>query len=231
MDIASNSGLVNTQISVSDWVLIGSTIVLAATAFLAPYLIERWKFIYKSPKLRIKFRLAPPYCHLTQMVGPNVDFPVYYFRFLVENTGKSQAEECEVFLEKVSKENSAGDMVEIKNFSPVNLKWSGIRDPLKRIIQPDKEIFCDIGRIHHPDYNYKSKYRNISERDQKTNKFTFELPEVYYSQWDCLVPGKYTLTISVYSKNTKKITRHFMVSWTGRWEDEEPEMFNEVVIS
>lgn len=214
-----------------DWIQIGTTIVLAGTAFLAPYVLERWKFSYRAPKLKIKFKLAPPDCHQTQMIGPNLSYPVYYFRFLVENTGKTQAEDCEVFLEKIYKENSAEKMVEVKNFSPVNLKWSGIRDSFKRLIQPGKGMYCDIGRIQHPDHIYKSAYRNISERDQKSNKFIFELPERYYSQWDCLVPGKYELIISVYSKNSEKVTRQFSLSWTGNWEDEEPNIFNELVIN
>jgi len=213
-----------------DWIQTISTIVLAGTAFVAPYIIERWKFTYRSPKLKIKFKFAPPGCHQTQMVGQNLSFPVYYFRFLVENIGKTQAEGCEVYLEKIFKENSAGEIVQINNFSPVNLKWSGAREPINRLIQPGKEMYCDIGRIQHPNYPYPSQYRNFSEKDQKTNNFIFELPEIYYSQWDCLTPGKYSLLVSVYSKNAEKITRLFKLSWTGKWEDVESDMFNEIVI-
>ena len=204
---------------------------MAITAFLAPYAIERWKFTYRSPKLRIKFKLAPPGCHQTQMKKGSLKFPVYYFRFLIENFGKTQAEKCEVLLEKIFKENSAGKMIEYKNFSPVNLKWSGIRDPYEKTIQPGRKIYCDLGRVQHPDHKYHSIYRNISERDQAVNKFTFELPERYYSQWDCLTPGKYKIIISVYSKNAEKITRQFNLSWSGKWEDEDKDMFNELVIS
>lgn len=214
-----------------DWIQIGMTIVLSGTAFLVPCVLEKWKFSYRAPKLKIKFKLSPPDCHQTQMIGQNLSYPVYYFRFIVENAGKTQAEDCEVFLEKIYKEDSAGKMVEIKNFSPVNLKWSGIRDPFKRLIQPGKEMYCDIGRIQHPDHIYKSTYRNISERDQKANKFIFELPERYYSQWDCLAPGKYELIVSVYSKNAEKVTRQFSLSWTGNWKDEESNIFNELVIN
>ena len=135
-----------------------------------------------------------------------------------------------VFLEKIYKENSAGEAIEVKNFSPVNLKWSGIIDPYKRVIQPGKEMFCDIGRIQHPEHVYKSAYRKISEKDQKANKFIFELPERYYSQWDCLTPSTYKLIVSVYSANAEKTTREFRLLWTGKWKDEESDMFNEIVI-
>lgn len=214
-----------------DWIQTISTLVLAGTAFLVPYLIERWKYTYRSPKLRIYFKLSPPYCHQTQMGSGNTGFPVYYFRFLVENTGKTQAENCEVLLERVSKENSAGEMIEFKNFSPVNLKWSGIRDQFTRTIQPGRKMFCDIGRIHDPNNNYQSIYKNISDKEQKTNKFAFEFPERYFGQWDCLIPGKYKLFLSIYSKNANKITKEFNLSWSGEWKDSEAKMFDELVIS
>lgn len=227
---ATTSATLISQIKISDWVQIGSTLVLAATAYIAPYLIEKWKFTYRSPNLKIKFKLIPPDCHLTHWNENGIKSPVYYFRFLVENIGKTQAESCEVYLEKIYKENSAGEMIEDQNFTPLNLKWSGLRDPIARTIQPGKEMFCDIGRIHHPSHNYKSVYQNISRRDQNLNKFAFELPERYYSQWDCLIPGNYIIVISVYSKNAKKVTKKFNISWSGKWEDNEVNMFNELVI-
>lgn len=214
-----------------DWIQTISTLVLAGTAFLAPYLIERWKYTYRSPKLKIYFKLYPPYCHQTQMGSGNTGFPVYYFRFLVKNTGKTQAENCEVLLERVSKENSAGEMIELKNFSAINLKWSGIRDQFTRTIQPERKMFCDIGRIHHPNNNYQSIYKNISDKEQKTNKFAFEFPERYFGQWDCLIHGKYKLFLSIYSKNANKVTKEFNLSWSGEWKDSEAEMFDELVIS
>jgi len=218
------------QIPAIGWVQISSTIILAGTAFLAPYLIEKWKFRYRSPKLKIKFELAPPGCHLTQWNRDGTKFPVYYFRFLVENYGKTQADACEAILEKIFSENSAGEMIEYKNFTPVNLKWSGVRNPIEKTIQPDRKVFCDLGRIHHPSYNYKSMYKNFPKKDQASNKFVFELPEVYYSQWDCLIPGRYKIIVSIYSKNAEKVTRQFAVLWTGKWQDYESNMFNQLVI-
>lgn len=171
-----------------------------------------------------------PDCHLTQAKGGEVSFPIYYFRFLVENVGKTQAEECEVLLEKVFRENSAGEMIEWNNFTPVNLKWSGIRDPINKTIQPDRKVYCDIGNIPHPNHCYASIYREANTEDQKKNKFVFELPEKYYSQWDCLLPGKYKFTISIYGKNIKKVTKSFNISWSGKWKEKETDMFEELVI-
>ena len=216
---------------IKDWIQIGSTVALAVTALITPVVAEWFKSYYRLPKLRIRFKLASPDCHQTQMIGEKVNFPVYYFRFLVENYGKTQAEECEVLLEKISKANSAGKMIEDNNFTPVNLKWTGIWKPYERTIQPGRAVYCDLGRVQSPNYNYQSIYRGISPEEQEVNKFAFELPEKYYSQWDCLTPGKYEIGVSVYSKNCKKTSRKFSLSWSGKWKDKDSEMFNELVVT
>ncbi|MFA6270534.1 MAG: hypothetical protein WC657_05015 [Candidatus Paceibacterota bacterium] len=178
----------------------------------------------------MKFRQKPPDCHLTQMGAGSNGIPVYYFRLTVENLGKTQAEECEVFLEKIYKKNSLGKMVRIKNFTPINLKWSGIREQFKRDIQPNKAMFCDIGRIQHPKNPYISQYRNISTSQQNENKFAFELPEIYFGQWDCVLAGEYSFYISVYSKNAEKVSESFKLMWTGKWKNKDVNMFKEIKI-
>lgn len=216
---------------IKDWIQIGSTILLAGTAFIAPYLVELWKYRYNSPVLKINFELSRPLCHQTKWHENDYFSPVYYFRFIVENTGKTQAEECEVFLEKIYKDDGLGKMIEFKNFTPANLKWSGLRDPFSRKIQPGKKMICDIGRIHHPHYHYTPDYREFTPEELSQNKFVFEHPERYYSQWDCLVPGKYKINVAVYCRNAQKITREFSILWSGKWKDSDIDMFKELIIS
>lgn len=218
-------------ITASDWVLIITTLLLSSVAFIAPYVIERWKYRFYSAKLKFKFHHSPPDCHKTEMRGLGVSYPVYYFRFRVENTGKVQAEQCEVVLETIRKENSADELVELKGFSPVSLKWSGTPDSKYYTIQPGREFFCDIGRVEHPDHEPVSVYYDIQEDQKRQNKFFFELPIRHFSQWDCLVPGRYEVKISIYSKNAKRVTKAFKVFWSGNWKDKESDMLNELVIS
>lgn len=219
------------DIQISEWVLIGTTLLLAGVAFLAPYVIEKWKYNFYSAKLDFIFFHKPPYCHITEMKGLGVNFPVYYFRFEVVNNGKVQAEQCEAVLEKIWKENSAGEFKKFTGFSPVSLKWSGIEMPKYLTIQPDRKNFCDIGRIHHPNYEPESVYRAISTEEEKQNKFFFELPDRFYAQWDCLIHGNYKIEIAIYSKNAKRISRTFKISWSGTWKDQENNMLDELVIS
>lgn len=218
------------KIEISDWVLIITTLLLASVAFLAPYIIERWKYIFYSAKLVFKFSHTPPYCHITEMRGSGLSFPVYYFRFKVVNNGKVQAEQCEAVLEKIWKENSSGELKELTGFSPVSLKWSGTKAEKYFTIQPGREPFCDIGRIHQPNYEPLSIYRSINKEEESQNKFFFELPARFYSQWDCLIPGKYQIEVTIYSKNAKKISKKFKITWSGIWKEKEADMLNELVI-
>jgi len=218
-------------LSFGDMVLIGSTLILAATAFTAPYVIERWKHKFFAPKLFFEFFHRPPYCHLTEMRTSSAKFPVYYFRFVVVNKGKSQAEQCEAVLEMIRKENNAGGLEEWVGFSPVSLRWSGVTNSKYLTIQPGRKIFCDIGRIHHPQHEPESTYKDISAEEKKKNKFFFESPKRFFVQWDCLVPGKYQIEIVVYSSNSEKVSKKFRLAWSGNWKDKEPDMLNELVIS
>lgn len=230
MEISTSTGIL-ASVSIGDWVLVFSTGVLAITAFVAPYILEKWKHYFYSAKMEFKFFHTPPYCHKTEMRRSDVRFPVYYFRFKVRNKGKTEAERCEVVLERIWKRDSEGSFNELTGFSPVPLKWSGTLNEKYFTIQPDREVFCDIGRIHQPTHEPLSVYQGVTSEEERLNKFFFELPERYYAQQDYLVPGTYRIEISIYSKNARKISKKFEISWSGIWKDQESNMLNELIIS
>lgn len=216
--------------------MFGVTLSLAVIALAVPFITEIFRSKYRAPKLRIKFNFAPPDCHLTTL-GKVV--PVYYFRFLVENIGKTQAEECEVVLQNILKKQKSGEYKSVNFSTAVNLKWSGINTerssttiPVVRTIQPEREVLCDLGRIIHPDYKEETVYWKATPNEKKTNKFMFEIPvEKPYAQWDCLIPGEYKVIVSVYSKNAHREKAEFDIHWSGIWADEEKKMFKELAIA
>jgi len=57
------------------------------------------------------------------------------------------------------------------------------------------------------------------------------LQQSFFSQWDCLIPGRYEIKITIYSKNAEKVSRKFKIIWSGNWKDKESEMLDELVIS
>ena len=131
------------------------TFLAVLVALFGPFLVEKWKRKYGEARLGIEFAHKPPDCHRTIFNG-NDGWPVYYFRFRVSNTGKTQSEETEAILESIHKLNVSGRYELETNFTPVNLKWSA-RD-LHRTIQPGRSVFCDLGRIHHPNIEQESVY-------------------------------------------------------------------------
>lgn len=230
----------------SDWVLIGSTIILAVTALIAPHVYDFIKRWWLAPKLEIEFVHRPPYSYKTirktpkevpqQIVVagtlPEV-FPVFYCRFGVHNKGKSQAKLCEAVLEEIWIADSSGTFHKDENFSPVNLNWVGFKGQPYININPDRHVFCDIGHLSSPEYQRYfefSRYALISEEDQKKLKFFLDLHIYYFAQRDSLIPGNHKIKVAIYSENAPKCEKMFQISWSGVWKDTEEEMFRELVI-
>lgn len=216
-------------LNVSDWVLIGATLFLGVCALFVPFLAELIKRKLFAPSLRILFAQENPYCHLTKWSN---GLPVYYFRFQVSNDGKSQARFCEAVLEELWLQDSSGKFIQDKNFSPVNLNWvkqSEHREGHFVSINPKRKVFCDIGHISSPLVNERSQF--FLERDNQSLKFIFDTPIKFFSQRDCVSPGKAKIKIGVYSENAPKCERIFQVAWSGNWKDPEEDMFREIVIS
>ena len=214
----------------SEW----PTLVLAISAFAVLFLSPVVRDKYFSRKLFVEFHfgVGSPYSHQTTARGRNIEFPVYYFSFSVHNEGKMQADDCEAVLERVWQVGDAGNKHEWKSFLPVNLKWAGEnprrnfeRACYKTIYPGGRKVFCNIGHITPLEHQDESAYRGITEEQRQKNKLFFELPQKFYSQWDCLLPGKYQIQISVYSKNAAKKTKTFNISWSGEWKEREKEMF------
>ena len=130
------------------------TLILAAAAFAAPYYIARALRKYYAPELDIEFKDKDPYCRhakTAQGTGP------YYCHFVVVNSGRSQADDCEAVLERIwdwCGEKKNLEWQEQKNFIPVSLKWAAEnprenfeRACFKTIYPGGRKYFCDIGRV------------------------------------------------------------------------------------
>lgn len=197
--------------------------------------IKRWKF---APQLSVDFELGAPFCHKTRWrprPGGNVDYdePVYYCRFRVKNTGKTQARSCEALLEELWIYDSSGRPQPFPNFSAVHLKWVGSQSKFEDINPDRRSVYCDIGYVSSRTYQDRYESRAVIDvpgRGGNDLRFVLELRQVFYSQPSCLVPGKYLLGVALYAENAACVRLFFEVTWSGRWQDTEPEMFRELVI-
>lgn len=222
----------------TDRVMIVTTLFLGIIALIVPYFSERFKRKLFSPTCIFSFSLSPPDCHLTNWteVSNIIEKPVYYFRFLITNTGKSTLLNCENVVEEIWHFDSSGKPIKVKNFSPVNLKWSGQHGKQFINLNPGRREFCDIGYM--PTLAYQknqsitqnSILQNISGYNKQELRFAFEFAKNFNSQLNCLPPGKYAIKITTYSENYKSVTNNLKISWSGEWKDREEDFFKELVI-
>lgn len=200
---------------------------------LAPYVGEELKRRRLAPRLEIDFRLAPPWCHRTKW---STGEPVYYFRFTVTNHGRSQAQRCEAaVLTDLWVYDSSGNADKLANFSPVSLKWSGIapQGNFQDINPRRPPYYCDIGHVSSERHQRATETQmaiDVPGHGGDVLRFFFEMPTFFFSQPNCLAPGRYAIKVGVYSENAKKVERCFDISWSGTWQDGETEMFREIVI-
>ena len=223
----------------SDKILIGTAILLAIVALFVPYFTELIRRYLFRPKLKIEFHLGYPGCHkpFFSSTYPGVDLdeklkPVYYFGFSVWNNGKSTCRNVENSLEEIWKENSAGEPVQIEDFTPVNLKWRLNFEKFMQDINTDRKLYCNFGYV--PTKAYQERHdKLILPRGYTGNdlKFVLNLTTVLNVQLNCFPPGRYILKINTYSENHKTISTYFRIVWSGKWKDEEDAMFQELVIS
>jgi len=89
----------------------------------------------------------------------------------VLNEGKSQARFCEAVLNELWLADISGHLIKDPNFSSINLNWSSQLQPKQFLdINPERELFCDIGHISSPDFQ---KNKEISQfyTDNREVKF------------------------------------------------------------
>jgi hypothetical protein len=219
----------------TDWVLIATALFLGACALFVPYLAEIVKRKLFAPELEISFELKPPFCHRTIWRSKPASYqqisePVYYFRFQVVNGGRTQARLCEAVLENLWVYDPSDEAAKYANFSPVNMRWAAT--PSQFIdINPGRTVFCDIGHISSPDYQRKiekSSFIDPPDYNGIALRFALDIQQIFYSQPNCLPPGKYVLEVGLYSENARRQRQCFEVSWSGKWLDDLDEMFRQI---
>jgi hypothetical protein len=234
--IRSLTSIISRNLNVA---LVLTNVFLGIVALSVPYFTKYLERHVFTPKLDILFKLEPPFCHLTSwriisVNGNPVSEPVYYFRFLVRNAGKSRARGCEVVLNGLWIHKD-GQKKKIQNFSPINLQWTagvvGQAPPQYIDINPENRgYFCNIGHISSRRYQIeREKFIDAPGFPACTanhSRFMFDFLQVFNAQSNYLCPGiKYTLEIGVYSENSSYKNAFFDILWSGNWKDRQEDMF------
>lgn len=165
-----------------------------------------------------------------QIIEERVDY--FFFRVLIENTGREPARNVEVYAKQLFRQQADGSWAEVTTFPPMNLKWSWF-DPMVHyhIINPHTGRHCDIGHIMEP----STRQRFADE--QNPNLYlepeqvclAFELIFTPNNRTYIVEPGHYRLVIDVVAENArpKQFTGQIYVQ--GRWYSDETKMLSDGV--
>lgn len=223
----------------SDWVQFGGVLFLGfmalVIAVLGPYAGDTFRKRLLSPKLRLNYKNEPPYCHKTKQkythIAPPEEFPTYYFRFTIENHGKTLARSCEVVLEEVWTADEQGEYQRVKEFWTTNLTLQG---NLYMDINPGRPpIYVDIGHISSPECQKTRDLRYSIHTDKTDNyRFIFNFPEGQhlFARIDSRPRGKHLFKVAIVGENFEPIRRYFVLSWSGNWTEDEQQMIQKEAI-
>lgn len=226
--------------STADIVLIASTLFLAAVAIFGPAYADRFKDSRLRPVLEIHFHQSPPDCHATDallVLSPSQKSKerCFIYRFRVVNTGKIQARKCEAVVEGLAIADDNGRFELYPRYTPVRLVWgSGFEEFVD--INPRRHFFCDFFAIPSADFqkvhrDLYSAYVDLEYRPSFDLGIVLNVKSVFFSQPNRLPPGRYRIDVAIYSENADKVSKSFLVNWSGVWDRQEPQMFRECVVT
>lgn len=211
--------------SLVDWLIGIGTILLALAAFVT--IISNYiKKYYSRPKINISIQVEPPDCHKTKF-GNIID--TYYCRFKVENNGKTQANNVELMVSKLYKKKDDGKYKELKDITPLNLRWSYFNTPYVNI-SPNLFKHCDLIYIVKmidikaicPAYTPPKNCKVLFAFDFITKLNTFDFIRE---------PGKYAIeVIASFSNCSENIKKFFRIEVKDIWYDNQDKMLKENIV-
>jgi hypothetical protein len=192
-----------------------------------------------APKLAIEFSQTPPDCHkttctITKPIDGQVAVvsakPAFYFRFRVVNKGKTTANKCEAVLTKLFYE-SDNRWMPYENYTAINLVWGAFAGEYVDI-NPERTVGCNLLHILEPsqqDY-FKGSYVNPEGIKEYPVGIILDVKGALSCQPNRLPAGKYKIIVEIYAENAKKITKEFVITWSGQWKEKLDGIFDEISI-
>ena len=181
--------------SIESWTAAGAigqilgALATFAVAVIAVFQHGIWHLV-RHPILVPSCRAQRPQCQLVDMQAkPGVWQTVCYCRIQVTNTGKAAAEQLEIYLKRLERQE-AGGYVPINDFLPMNLVWTHIGSPILPALSPGFPRYCDLGFAAPVDG------RRILFGDERlVFQLTTEFPYARCNQH--LLPGRYKLHLLI----------------------------------
>ena len=208
----------------AQWVAAGVTFAAVLVALFKDEFLRRWR----RPELQVSIKLQPPDCHkmtITRMPdGLRAD--CYYLRLWIKNTGKTRAEQVQVFADKLLRESADGSFRDVHTFLPMNLQWAHGHEIFAIGISPQMGKHCDLGRIINPALR-KQFGDDLQDLPDTQPILGLDL-EFKASTMGYLVrPGKYQLQLKIAGSNANVVRKTIEITLKESWFDAEARMYTE----
>lgn len=211
------------------WVMWVPLFGVLAALFLGAGGGDWMKSWFKKPKLNISIKVASPDCHKTSFYRSGVDRKVcdtYYFRFRIENSGNSYAENVEAMVTDVYKKRD-GQYEKVTSFLPLNLVWSHYLQLTMPKIQPKLFKHLDFGHILKQEPAYLERF-NISEEPNVI--FELDVAVRPNTGSHILLPGDYKVKIVFAGNNVDPVEKTYHLIINDVWDDDENRMLQNNVL-
>ncbi len=177
---------------------------------------KQFRNYFSKPILSASIELKSPDCHRITVVYPEIaqKEESYYFRLRISNSGKTAANNVEITVLELLK-NEGNGYKKDKDFLPLNLVWAHTHEVEKRRILP--------GTFKHCDFFHTTSNPNI-----KIKFDTNVVPNrVKGGRYPTIVnPGKYRVIILIAADDIEVSKFSFDIQFTGNFFLDEKEMFS-----
>jgi hypothetical protein len=216
--------------AIATFVMALATLALAAVAVFQDR-IHAW---LRRPNLILGFRLAPPDCHktklrYTELNGVVHETDCYMLRLSIANSGRGKAENVEVIAENLERKLPDGSYEQVTTFMRMNLTWSHTGRVFRDAISPQTAKDCDVAHIVKP----SQRHQFPGEDDphfEHGKAILYFYTEVRPTNLSYLCPpGDYRLHITLAAANAPPVRQILTINVTGRWYDDENDMFKDGV--
>jgi hypothetical protein len=222
---------------IADWIQAGLTFLAVLVALFKEDITRKWR----RPDLKASIRPSAPdrvktKIYFRQDHGVTTQGDCYYLRIWVENEGKRQAKDVEVFAAELQRCVADGHFERVGRFLPMDLTWThSLGKPGSRThrdISPKMGKHCDLGYILKPagrqtavDQGFTALTLPDVPDDQTVLALTTEKKPSTLGH--LIGPGEYRLKIEVAAANQKPVPKNFKIVLSGAWYDDETKMLSE----
>jgi len=222
--------------TLTDWLPLVSAVLTLLAILVALFKDKFWAWAQR-PRLSVRIKMQPPDCLSIPLMGQDpvtnqvLSIDAYYFRLWVENSG-GQANNVQVFANRLERDSGEGVYEEVPAFLPMSLKWSNMPDPPPPIyasaLHHKMGRHCDLGNI----INFLNaliapNVLSASPSGDRCLKLATEADPNAGS--NRLPAGSYRLQLKIAGENAIPITKVIRIDFDGSWRDDMSEMFTSAI--